>query len=199
MKYEMRTERPLSMNCQNMKILSQINLAPYIQIGTSLICKSRKAGGNMFRHMLDTCAILIDYGYIDSILLKASVIHDCIEDLPDFNHNLILNCDDDGEEVLKLVLEVSKQNWESKSDFLKRIITNGSQKAKILKTADRISNMTSLGFVTDPKFIEKTCNDTEYFLLPIAILVDYNMYQELLKLLETRRKYLESVNYFAMK
>ena len=149
--------------------------------------------------MLDTCAILIDYGYIDSILLKASVIHDCIEDLPDFNHNLILNCDDDGEEVLKLVLEVSKQNWESKSDFLKRIITNGSQKAKILKTADRISNMTSLGFVTDPKFIEKTCNDTEYFLLPIAILVDYNMYQELLKLLETRRKYLESVNYFAMK
>ena len=196
MKYEMRTEKPTLMDNHNKELLSQINIAPYIQLGTTLITKSRKAGGNMFRHMLDTCAILIDYGYIDSILLKASVIHDCIEDLPDFNHNLILNCDDDGEEVLKLVLEVSKQNWESKSDFLKRIITNGSQKAKILKTADRISNMTSLGFVTDPKFIEKTCNDTEFFLLPLAILVDYNMYQELIKLLESRRKYLESINYF---
>lgn len=196
MKYEMRTEKPTLMDNHNKELLSQINIAPYIQLGTTLITKSRKAGGNMFRHQMDTYSVLIDYGYIDSILLKASVIHDCIEDLPDFNHNLILNCDDDGEEVLKLVLEVSKQNWESKSDFLKRIITNGSQKAKILKTADRISNMTSLGFVTDPKFIEKTCNDTEYFLLPIAILVDYNMYQELLKLLETRRKYLELINYF---
>ena len=196
MQYEMRTERPLSMNSHNMKILSQINLAPYIQIGTSLICKLRKAGGNMFRHMLETCAILIDYGYIDSVLLKASVIHDCIEDLPDFDHNLILTCDEEGEQVLNLVLEVSKKTEESKSDFLKRIINRGTQRAKILKTADRISNMTSLGYVTDPKFIEKTCNDTEYFILPLAILVDYNMYQELIKLLESRRKYLESINYF---
>ena len=187
------------MDNHNMELLSQINIAPYIQLGTTLITKSRKAGGNMFRHQMDTYAVLIDYGYIDSILLKASVIHDCIEDIPDFDSSLIKNCDKDGEDVLNLVLEVSKRKGESKPDFLKRIINKGSQRAKVLKTADRISNMTSLGYVTEPKFIEKTCNDTEFFLLPLAILVDYNMYQELLKLLETRRKYLESVNYFAMK
>lgn len=192
----MKTERTILMNNHNKELLSQINIAPYIQLGTTLISKARKAGGNMFRHQMDTYSVLIDYGYIDSILLKASVIHDCIEDIPDFDSNLIKNCDEEGEEVLNLVLEVSKKNGESKPDFLKRIINKGSQKAKILKTADRISNMTSLGYVTEPKFIEKTCNDTEYFMLPLAILVDYNMYQELIKLLESRRKYLESINYF---
>lgn len=196
MKYEMRTEKPTLMDNHNKELLSQINIAPYIQLGTTLITKSRKAGGNMFRHQMDTYSVLIDYGYIDSILLKASVIHDCIEDIPDFDSSLIKNCDEDGEDVLNLVLEVSKKNGESKPDFLKRIINKGSQRAKVLKTADRISNMTSLGYVTEPKFIEKTCNDTEFFLLPLAILVDYNMYQELIKLLESRRKYLELINYF---
>jgi len=196
MQYEMKTERTILMNNHNKELLSQINIAPYIQLGTNLISKARKAGGNMFRHQMDTYSVLIDYGYIDSILLKASVIHDCIEDIPDFDSNLIKNCDEEGEEVLNLVLEVSKKKGESKPDFLKRIINKGSQRAKILKTADRISNMTSLGYVTEPNFIEKTCNDTEFFLLPLAILVDYNMYQELIKLLESRRKYLELINYF---
>ncbi len=48
--------------------LSGIHLVPYIQVATMLIGKSREGGGNMFRHQLDTMAILIDYGYIDSVL-----------------------------------------------------------------------------------------------------------------------------------
>ena len=34
------------------------------------------------------------------------------------------------------------------------------------------------------------------FLAIIAIEVDYNMYQELIKLIMTRRQYLEQINYF---
>ncbi|MGN0716325.1 MAG: hypothetical protein ACI4LU_01125, partial [Treponema berlinense] len=88
--------------------LKNIVLAPYMQLATGLIGKARHAGGNMFRHQMDTLAILIDYGYIDSVLLKASVVHDTVEDIKDFDRNLILNADDEGEEVLNLVLEVTR-------------------------------------------------------------------------------------------
>ena len=193
--YEMKQEKPGSMDTQQMLQLKSIFLAPYMQLSTALIGKARHAGGNMFRHQIDTLAILIDYGYIDSVLLKASCVHDTIEDIPDFDSNLIINCDNEGPEVYKLVLEVTKQQGEQKNDFLRRIINEGSQKAKILKCADRISNMISLGFVTDPKFIERYCDETEFFILPIALEVDYNMYQELINLIITRRKYLEDSGY----
>ncbi|MBO5826774.1 MAG: hypothetical protein J6R03_09150 [Treponema sp.] len=191
----MKQEKPGSMDTQQMLQLKSIFLAPYMQLSTALIGKARHAGGNMFRHQIDTLAILIDYGYIDSVLLKASCVHDTIEDIPDFDSNLIINCDSEGPEVYKLVLEVTKQQGEPKNDFLRRIINEGSQKAKILKCADRISNMISLGFVTDPKFIERYCDETEFFILPIALEVDYNMYQELINLIITRRKYLEDSGY----
>ncbi len=198
-KYSMRTEKPSQMNQQQMLRLDGISLAPYMQLATALIGKGRRAGGNMFRHQMDTLAILLDYGYIDSVLLKASVIHDCVEDIPDFDKELIRTRDSDGEEVLKLVLEVTKRDGEDKNEFLKRIIDNGSQNAKILKCADRISNMISLGFVTDEKFIERYCDETEFFIFPMAIEVDYNMYQELISLVMTRRQFLVDTGYFNRK
>lgn len=187
------------MDTDRMLQLSNIAFAPYIQLSTMLIGKQRHAGGNMFRHQIDTMGILMDYGYIDSVLLKASVVHDTVEDIPDFDENLILNADSDGKDVLSLVLEVTKREGEKKDEFLKRIINFGSQKAKLLKCADRISNMISLGFVTDSKFIERYCNETEFYILPIAIEVDYNMYQELINLIMTRRQYLEQTDYFDKK
>lgn len=198
-KYEMRVEKTNQMDQKSMLELGEISLAPYIQLATELIGKARHAGGNMFRHQIDTMGILIDYGYIDSTLLKASVIHDTIEDIEGFDYNRIINVDEEGEDVYRLVLEVTKRPGEEKKDFLRRIIDTGSQKAKILKCADRISNMISLGFVTDPKFIERYCDETECFLLPIAIEVDFNMYQELINLIITRRKYLEESGYIEKK
>lgn len=194
--YEMKTEKSMQMDTSQMQQLANISLAPYMQIATGLIGKSRHAGGNMFRHQMDTLSILIDYGYIDSVLLKASVIHDTVEDIVGFDQNTIRNVDDEGEEVLKLVLEVTRREDETKEQFLHRILDTGSQKAKVLKCADRISNMISLGFVTDPKFIERYCDETEYFILPMSIEVDFNMYQELIDLIITRRRYLEDGGYF---
>ena len=77
----MKIEKPMEMEKQAMLQLKGIYLAPYIQLATALVGKSRHAGGNMFRHQIDTLGILIDYGYIDCVLLKASVIHDLIEDV----------------------------------------------------------------------------------------------------------------------
>lgn len=179
------------MNNQEMLVLKGIYLAPYMQLATALIGKQRHAGGNMFRHQIDTMGILIDYGYIDSVLLKASVIHDLVEDIPEFNRNEILEIDSESGQVYDLVMEVTKQEGQIKSDYLKRIIERGSHKAKVLKCADRISNMISLGFVTDPAFIERYCEETELYLLPIALEVNFDMYQELIQLIISRRQYLE--------
>ena len=195
-KYVMQTEKPEKMDTQHMLQLKGISLAPYLQLSTMLIGKRRRAGGNMFRHQIDTFSILMDYGYIDSVLLKASVIHDVVEDIPGFDTNLILNADDEGTKVLELVMEVTKKDGQKKNDYLKKIVANGSHKAKVLKCADRISNMISLGFVTDAAFIERYCDETEYFIFPIALEVDYNMYQELIDLVMTRRAYLENINYW---
>ncbi len=187
------------MNHESMLALKSMSLAPYMQLATALIGKSRHAGGNMFRHQLDTMSILIDYGYIDSVLLKASVIHDLIEDVEGYDPNLILEVDSDAPEVLKLVLEVTKKEGQLKSEYLKGIIEHGSEKAKILKTADRISNMISLGFITSPEFIERYCDETEFYIFPIALEVNYDMYQELIQLVMTRRRYLEVSGYLDRK
>ena len=195
-KYEMKTEKPEKMGNKEAQELKNMILAPYMQLATGLIGKARHAGGNMFRHQMDTLAILIDYGYIDSVLLKASIVHDTVEDIPDFDKSLIENADEEGSEVLKLVLEVTRREEETKKQFLQRILDTGSQKAKILKCADRISNMISLGYVTDPEFIERYCDETEFFLLPMALEIDFNMYHELINLIMTRRRYLEDGGYF---
>ena len=189
----------MEMNTEAMLALKSINLAPYMQLATALIGKSRHAGGNMFRHQLDTMSILIDYGYIDSVLLKASVIHDVIEDIPGYDHDLILQIEPEAKAVYELVLEVTKKEGQLKSDYLKGVMRNGSEKAKILKTADRISNMISLGFVTSPEFIERYCDETEFYIFPIALESNYDMYQELIQLVMTRRRYLEDSGYLDKK
>lgn len=189
----------MQMKDQDMLHLKGIYLAPYMQIATALIGKRRHSGGNMFRHQLDTMSILIDYGYIDSVLLKAAVIHDVIEDIPDFNRNLILEIDSESGLVYDLVMEVSKKEGQTKSEFLRGIIEHGSMKAKTLKCADRISNMISMGFVTDQAFIERYCDETEFFIFPLALEVDFRMYQELIELVMTRRKYLEDSGYLDRK
>jgi len=183
------------MTTEQMQQLVGTRLAPYIQVATYLIGKSREGGGNMFRHQLDTMSILIDYGYIDPVLLKASLVHDVLEDIPEFNHNILLSIDFESHAVYDLVLEVTRRYGESKPDFLLRISNSGSDLAKILKVADRISNMISLGFVNNLPFVERYINETEKYLLPLAAKVDYNMNRELTDLVSSRRKYLEDFRF----
>jgi GTP pyrophosphokinase len=137
-------------------------LAPYIQLATALIGKPRRCGGNMFRHQMDTLGILIDYGHVDEVLLKAAVIHDLIEDEPAFPTEQITALAD-GPEVLALVREVSKEPKETKETFLRRIRKLGSRRAKVLKVADRVSNMISLGLVNDLEFIKRYVLETALF------------------------------------
>jgi len=182
------------MTTEEMLRLKSTYLAPYMQIATALIGKTREAGGNMFRHQFDTMAILIDYGYIDSVLLKAAIVHDLLEDVPDFNRNILLNVDFESPAVYQLVLEVTRNPEEPKSRFLTRILKSGSRLAKILKVADRISNVIALGFVTNAAFISRYIDETVLYVFPIAEEVDKTMLAELQSLVESRRKYLTSIS-----
>lgn len=173
--------------------LRSMHLAPYIQLATSLIGHSREGGGNMFRHQMDTLAVLIDYGYIDPVLLKASIVHDLVEDIPEFDRALIASVDADAPAVLALVLEVSRRPGERKGDFLERVMSEGSRAAKLLKVADRISNMISLGFVMDLAFVVRYTEETADYLLPMADEVDGRMARELRDLIGSRRKFIDII------
>jgi (p)ppGpp synthase/HD superfamily hydrolase len=179
------------MTTDEMIRLRETHLAPYIQLATYLIGKARSGGGNMFRHQLDTMAILIDYSYVDPVLIKASLVHDILEDIPDFNHNQLLSIDYESRAVYELVREVTRSPGEGKLDFLTRILETGSQNAKILKVADRISNMISLGFVNDMEFVNRYTNETESHIYPMAEQVNGYMLMELKYLVESRRRYFE--------
>lgn len=176
------------MGSEAMIRLKEMHLAPYIQLATTLVGKRRRSGGNMFRHQIDTFGILMDYGYIDSVLLKASVIHDLLEDVPDFDRDSILSIDEESSEVYKLVLEVTRRPIETKQQFLERIQRFGSKRAKVLKCADRISNMISLGYVTDIRFIKRYTDETEALIFPIAQSADKRMLEELEELVASRRE-----------
>lgn len=181
------------MTTEEMLRLKSTFMAPYMQLATALIGKTREGGGNMFRHQLDTMATLIDYGYIDSVLLKASIVHDLIEDVPEFNRNLLLQVDFESSAVYDLVMEVTRNPRESKAEFLTRIHKSGSFNSKVLKVADRISNMISLGFVINTEFIHRYTEETVDYILPIAEQVNRLMLSELESLVESRRKYLLAI------
>jgi (p)ppGpp synthase/HD superfamily hydrolase len=172
------------------KRLSNTTLAPYIFKAMALIGVRRKGGSNMFRHQMSTLTILLDYKFFDPILLKAAVIHDLFEDaagMPGVTREEISRIDSDGPAVYDLVMEVTRTD-EPKPAYLERIMKSGSRNAKILKLADRISNLYSLGFVNEEAFVRKYLAETREHILPYADQINPDMYRELSDLLADREK-----------
>jgi len=167
--------------------LEKMVLAPYVQKATTLRGKYRYVGGNQFRHALSTFAILLDYHYMDPVLLKASFIHDVFEDSTCVTPEEIKNIDSDGPEVYELVMEVTRKNEESKDQYLERVLTQGSERARILKCADRISNLTDLHTdIFDKQFVLKYIEETKNWVIPMAKQVNENMLIELKDIIRRR-------------
>jgi GTP pyrophosphokinase len=173
--------------------LTRLTLAPYIVKAMALIGVKRRGGSNMFRHQMSTMAILLDYKITDPVLLKAAVIHDLFEDaraLPGVSEEEVARIDADGPDVVSLVLEVTIRvvdgKKEPKSAYLLRIMRDGSTRAKLLKLADRISNLTALGFVHDVSFVERYVDETRACILPYAEAINRHMAIELSDLITSR-------------
>ncbi len=182
---------------ENTLKLKNLVLAPYIIKSTALIGKIRYVGGNQFRHAMATLTILLDYKLFDDpVLLKASVIHDLIEDVPDTNQFELRQIDADANAVVDLVLEVSRPKGMAKAMFLNRILTKGSTNAKLLKVADRISNLTDLHRDNYSKArMISYLNQSEKYILPMALEVNKLMAIELEDLIAKRRKQLNYMKY----
>ena len=181
--------------------LGRITMAPYIVKGMALIGVKRRGGSNMFRHQISTMGILLDYKIIDPVLLKAAVIHDLFEDapaMPGVTETEIKRIDADGPAVYALVMEVTIRLVdgvkEPKSQYLLRIMTEGSDRARTLKLADRISNLTALGFVHDQAFVQRYLTETRVSILPWAEAVNPDMYRELSDLVENREQMLRKLS-----
>lgn len=169
------------------------SLHPYINLALQLKSKTRKGYGTMFRHQLETFAILVEYGFTDSVLLKASLIHDVVEDVPDFNEQEIIAIDDNGHVVFQLVQEVTKRKIngidESKTDFILRIMKEGSEKARVLKLADRISNVASLCHSGNIEFITRYLKETNECIIPFAKAINEKMHKELTQIILQTQKH----------
>jgi GTP pyrophosphokinase len=174
--------------------LAGIVTAPYMALATMAICLPRRAAGNQYRHQVMTRAILIDYGYVEGVLHKAALCHDLIEDIPGFDHQLLITADTDGPTVYKLVLEVTKRAGESKVAFLERIYHEGSREACLIKAADRIANLVDIGFMTERSFISRYCDESERYILKISDRVNQDMSTEIRDLIVSRRNLLNILN-----
>lgn len=179
------------------KNLASITLAPYLVKAMALIGVKRRSGSNMFRHQISTMGILLDYKITDPVLLKASVIHDLFEDaatMPGVTEEEIKQIDSDGPEVYELVMEVTIKVRdgirEPKSEYLERVMKRGSDRARMLKLADRISNIFALGFVHDVAFVKRYLRETRDHILPYAESVNADMFRELSDLVENRERML---------
>ncbi len=168
--------------------LRNLTLAPYILKATVLISVKRLVGGNQFRHAFSTLGILLDYKYYDNpVLLKASLMHDVLEDVDCQDISEIARLDSDGYHVVGLVLEVTRGKDETKIEYLERL-QNASRNAKILKCADRISNLTDLHLDTHTnQKIASYLDQTEKYILPLAKEVNLDFEKELLDLIAKRR------------
>lgn len=175
--------------------LAEMRFAPYIVKAMALVGVKRRGGSNMFRHQISTLGILLDYKIIDPVVLKAAIIHDLFEDavgMPGVSERDITEIDADGPAVYALVMEVTIRSSngvkEPKSEYLLRIMRHGSARAKVLKLADRISNLTALGFVHDAAFVKRYLEETRAYILPYAEVVNANMYRELSDLVSSRSR-----------
>ena len=181
--------------------LGSITLAPYIVKAMALIGVRRRGGSNMFRHQIGTLGILLDYKILDPVILKAAVIHDLFEDaraMPGVSQEEITRIDSDGPAVYALVMELTIRVIdgvrEPKSEYLQRVMQTGSGRATVLKLADRISNLTALGFVHDQAFVERYLEETRTWILPWAAAVNADMFRELSDLVENRQQMLRKID-----
>jgi (p)ppGpp synthase/HD superfamily hydrolase len=172
--------------------LKNLVLAPYILKATALIGVQRKVGGNQFRHSFATLGILLDYKIYNPVLLKAALLHDIVEDYPEVDLDEIRCLDHDGPDVVQLVLEVTRNGCEKKSEYLFRLLDSGSYQAMVLKCTDRISNLTDLHRDTHTcQKISEYLDQTEQYVIPMAQKVNTDMVKELGDLVKKRRRLLE--------
>lgn len=117
-----------------------------------------------FEHMRRVFLILIDeIGVVDFVTLMSAWGHDGFEDTDMWLEEVTLVC---GEEVSKTIALCSKRPVQG---FARRLRLLGTWRVLLVKFADRIDNLRTVG--TDPEFVAKTVKETDEMYLPMCELL----------------------------
>ena len=127
--------------------------------------QERDSGGRYFEHPRAASLILLHQGILDHEVIIATLLHDVLED------SFILTWEDleyiFNSEVCTLVKLVTKEPGLSKDIYWSRL-AGGSPRAWLVKLADRLHNLSTLGDWTPERQIKKV-KETRQKILPLTI------------------------------
>jgi GTP pyrophosphokinase len=158
----------------------------------------RDEGTPYILHPLRVAISLVDeLGVTSPTLIGAALLHDVIEDSPDYYARGPVTREDlaaeFGEEVAEIVWLLSKFQDVTLPAYLAAIEAAASTGAPLVKLADRLDNLRFLTHSPKTGKIHNYIRTTETFYLPMARRTNRYLYGELVRLLEEARRHLAAL------
>jgi guanosine-3',5'-bis(diphosphate) 3'-pyrophosphohydrolase len=158
----------------------------------------RDEGTPYILHPLRVAMSLVDELDVTSpTLIAAALLHDVIEDSPEYYARGSVTRDDIasafGEEVAEVVLLLSKFEDVTLPDYLAAIEAAARTGAPLVKLADRLDNLRFLTHSPKTRKIHNYIRTTEIFYLPMARRTNGYLYNELTRWLEEARRHLAEI------
>lgn len=104
--------------------------------------QNREGGGRYFEHPKEAALILLEQGVTDHEVIIAALLHDVMED------SFILTWPDlefiFGSKLCTIVKQLTKETGLPKEQYIPRLV-NGLPEAQLVKLADRLHNLSTLG------------------------------------------------------
>lgn len=139
--------------------------------------QERDGGGRYFDHPREVSMILLRQGVHDHEILIAALLHDVMED------SFILTWEDleyiFHSRVCAIVKLVSKEPGMPKTEYFPRLLNGGMPEAWLVKLADRLHNMTTLGSCSREKQLKQIKETREKIMVLCQKLADEPRYAEL--------------------
>lgn len=160
----------------------------------------RKSGEPYFVHPLAVAKILAELG-MDERTIVAGLLHDVVEDTEYTRERLKIEF---GEEIMLLVDGVTKlgslkvdSKEERQAENLRKMFLAMSKDIRVLiiKLADRLHNLRTINYMTEPKILEK-CQETLDIYAPLASRL--GIYALKFELEDIALKYLDPDAYYAL-
>ncbi|HKP12373.1 MAG TPA: HD domain-containing protein [Blastocatellia bacterium] len=158
----------------------------------------RDEGTPYILHPLRVAMALVEELDITSpTLISSALLHDVIEDSPDYYaRGPVTRADiaaEFGEEVAEIVWLLSKFEDVTLPAYLAAIEAAAPTGAPLVKLADRLDNLRSLTRSPKVDKIRRYIRTTEIFFLPMARRTNRYLYDELTRLLEEARRHLAEI------